>query len=148
MSLRAKSATPYGRPDRLRITRIRLSDKTSPGAFGSARPNRSAYSPQFSGSKKVGPRRLRQPRPELSEGPRPPSVKAFGPGDHSDVSILALLSARALSRCSRKARPTVAFRQSACSNRRGCVNFNAQRPLREFQQTAGHLLGMLAGVLQ
>src|SRR5271165_2021540 len=37
----------------------------------------------------VGPGRIRQPRPELSEGPRPPSVKAFGPGDHSDVAILA-----------------------------------------------------------
>jgi Transposase len=42
------------------------------------------------------------------------------------------------SRCSGKARPTAAFRRSACSNRRGCVNFNAQRPLREFQQTLGH----------
>ena len=42
------------------------------------------------------------------------------------------------SRCSCKARSTAAFRRSACSNRRGCVNFNAQRPLREFQQTPGH----------
>ena len=42
------------------------------------------------------------------------------------------------SRCSCKARPTAAFRRNACSNRRGCVNFNAQRPLREFQQTRGH----------
>ncbi len=39
-----------------------------------------------------------------------------------------------------KARPTAAFRRGACSNRRGCVNVNAQRPLREFQQTAGHPL--------
>ena len=30
-----------------------------------------------------------QPRPEPSEGPRPPSVKAFGPGYHSDVATLA-----------------------------------------------------------
>ena len=34
------------------------------------------------------------------------------------------------SRCSCKARPTADFRRGACSNRRGCVNFNAQRPLR------------------
>jgi hypothetical protein len=37
------------------------------------------------------------------------------------------------SRCSGKARPTAAFQPGACSNRRACVNFNAQRPLREFQ---------------
>ena len=36
----------------------------------------------------VGPGHLRQPRPELSEGPRPPSVKAVGPGDHSDIANL------------------------------------------------------------
>ena len=44
----------------------------------------------------------------------------------------------ALNLITNKARPTVAFRRGACSNRRGCVNFNAQRPLREFQQTVGH----------
>ena len=62
-------------------------------------------------------------------------------------SIEGLQASAGSSRCSRKARPTVAFRRGACSNRR-CVNFNAQRTLREFQQTAGHPLGMLAGVLQ
>ena len=53
-------------------------------------------------------------------------------------SIEGLQASAGSSRCSRKARPTVAFRRGACSNRRGCVNFNAQRPLREFQQTVGH----------
>ena len=51
--------------------------------------------------------------------------------------IEGLQASAGSSRCSRKARPTVAFRRGACSNRRGCVNFNAQRPLREFQQTVG-----------
>jgi hypothetical protein len=45
---------------------------------------------------KVGPGQLRQPRPELSEGPRPPSVKAVGPGDHSDIAIVARRARRVL----------------------------------------------------
>ena len=53
-------------------------------------------------------------------------------------SIEGIQASASSSRCSCKARPTAAFRPGACSNRRGCVNLNAQRPLREFQQTAGH----------
>ena len=53
-------------------------------------------------------------------------------------SIEGLKASARPSRCSCKAKSTAAFRRSACSNRRGCVNFNAQRPLREFQQTPGH----------
>src|SRR5207344_3005877 len=53
-------------------------------------------------------------------------------------SIEGIHASASSPRCSCKARPTAAFRRGACSNRRGCVNFNAQRPLREFQQTAGH----------
>ena len=57
-------------------------------------------------------------------------------------SIEGIQTSASSSRCSRKERPAAAFRRAACSNRRGCVNFNAQRPLREFQQTAGHRRGI------
>ena len=50
----------------------------------------------------------------------------------------AIQASAGSSRCSCKARSTAACRRGACSNPRGCVNFNAQRPLQEFQQTAGH----------
>ena len=53
-------------------------------------------------------------------------------------SIEGIQASAGSSRCSCKARPTAAFPRGACSNRRGCANLNAQRPLREFQQTAGH----------
>ena len=55
--------------------------------------------------------------------------------DQGLPSIEGIQASAGSSRCSCKARPTAAFRRGACSNRRGCVNFNAQRPLREFQQT-------------
>ena len=45
-------------------------------------------------------------------------------------SIEGMQASASSSRCSCKARPTADFRRGACSNRRGCVNFNAQRPLR------------------
>ena len=66
-------------------------------------------------------------------------------------SIEGIQASAGSSRCSCKARPAAAFRRGACSNHRGCANFNAQRPLREFQQTPGHppvsMLNKRAGLI-
>ncbi len=48
-----------------------------------------------------------------SEGPRPPSVKAVGPGDHSDAATIALRNLRVL----------------ICVNRRGCTVISASTRL-------------------
>ena len=71
----------------------------------------------------------------------PPTGSRRHAGSNQGLPSIEGIQASAGSlRCSCKARPTAAFRRGDCSNPRGCVNFNAQRPLQEFQQTAGHPL--------